>query len=73
MTVPGGSDVVVMASAAALTMSVRTFVTDCNAASCTTKEWLVMPIVPADGEPVMAPVVASNVRPVGSGGVTNQV
>lgn len=73
MTVPVGSDVVAMASDAALTVSARTVVTDWNASSCSTKEWLVVPIVPADGEPVMAPVVESNVRPVGNGGVTNQV
>lgn len=73
MTVPVGSDVVVIVSDAGLTISARIVVTDCNASSCSTKEWLVVPIVPADGEPVIAPVVESNVRPVGNGGVTNQV
>ena len=73
MTVPVGRDVVVIVSAAALTVSARTRVTDWNVPSCSTKEWLVVPILPTDGEPVMVPVVAFKVRPVGSGGVTNQV
>jgi hypothetical protein len=73
LTVPVGSEVVVTASGAALIESVSTLVIDWNASSCSTKEWLVVAIVPADGKPVMAPVAESNLRPVGKGGVTDHV
>ena len=73
MTVPVGRDVSVIVSDAALTVKARTLETDLNVPSCSSKTWFVVPLVPAEGEPLIFPVVASSVRPVGSGGVTSQV
>lgn len=73
MTVPIGRDVVVIVSAAALTVSARRFEMECDAPSWSSKSWFVVPEVPVDGAPLISPVVASSVRPSGSGGVTNQV
>lgn len=73
MTVPVGSELVVIVTPAALTVMARRFVTECNASSCSSKSWFVVPNVPLDGAPLISPMAESSVRPSGSGGVTNQV